>query len=219
MRLPARPGEIQGMSISRRIFIKMASIAAITAGTVGKSALVAFAQGTIQPGATDPLAYYTQATFTQYINSIFRLHGFRTVDVRLEKVEDTLPATVSRSGGRESFVLHFRGGGVQLPQDTYVVEHAALGTFKLFLVPNGADENGAKSYVATINRLAYSTKTSPPKAMPRKSAPTSTPKPESSAPPKVTPETKSSGPAEKPKPQVQPRRRKIDPEIFPELDY
>jgi hypothetical protein len=216
MRLPARPGEIQGMSISRRIFIKMASIAAITAGIVGKSALVAFAQDT---GATDPLAYYTQATFTQYINSIFRLHGFRTVDVTLERVEDTLPATVSRSGGRESFVLHFRGGAVQLPQNTYTVEHPALGTFKLFVVPNGADENGAQGYVATINRLAYSAKTRAPKAMPRKSAPTSTPKSESSAPSKASPETKSPGPAEKPKPQVQPRRRKIDPEIFPELDY
>lgn len=209
------------MSISRRIFIRLASVTAITVGTVGKSTLVALAQGTMQPGAsaTDPLAYYTQATFTQYVNSIFRLHGFRTVDVTLERVEDTLPATVSRGGGRESFVLHFRGGGVQLLQDTYVVEHAALGTFRLFLVPNGADENGAKSYVATVNRLAYSTKIKAPKAMPRKSAPTSTPKTESSGPTKVTPETTTPGPAEKPKPQGQPRRRKIDPEIFPELDY
>lgn len=207
------------MSISRRIFIKMASVTAITAGTVGKSALVAFAQDTMLPGSGDPLAYYTQATFTQYINSIFRVHGFRTVEVMLEKVEDTLPATVSRSGGRESFVLHFRGGDLQLSQDTYTVEHPALGTFKLFLVPNGADANGAQSYVATFNRLAYSAKTSAPRAMTRKSGRTSTPKPESSAPPKVTPEAKTPGPAEKAKPQVQPRRRKVDPEIFPELGY
>ena len=66
----------------------------------------------------------------------------------LEKVEDTLHATVSRTGGRESFMLHFRGGDVQLPQDTYTVEHSALGNFRLFLVPSGADENGAQSYVA-----------------------------------------------------------------------
>jgi hypothetical protein len=200
----------------------MASVAAITAGTVGRSALVAFAQDTMQLGATDPLSYYTQATFTQYINSIFRLHGFRTVDVTLEKVQDTLPATVSRSGGRESFVLHFRGGEVQLPQDTYTVEHPALGNFRLFLVPSGADENGAQSYVATINRLAYTSKPSAaPKAVPRKSVPDSKQKPESSGPPKVTPETKNPGPAETPRPQVQvkPRRRKIDPERSLELDY
>ena len=203
------------MSISRRSFVQMASVAAIAAGTVGKSALIVFAQDS----ATDPLSNYTQATFIQYINSIFRLHGFRTVDVTLEKVEDTLPATVSRTGGRESFVLHFRGGGVQLPQDTYTVEHPALGTFKLFLVPNGVDENGAQSHVATFNRLAHSAKTNAPRALPRKSAPTLTPKTDPSAPPKVAPETKSPDPAEKPKPQVQPRRRKIDPEVFPELDY
>ena len=206
------------MPISRRIFIKTASVAAIAAATVGKSTLAVLAQG----GATDPLSYYTQATFTQYINSIFRLHGFRTVEVMLEKVQDTLPATVTRTGGRESFLLHFRGGDVQLPQDTYTVEHPALGTFKLFLVPSGADERGAQSYVATINRLAYTSKPSAaPKAMPRKSAPESTPKTDSSTPVKGTPETKTPGPAETTKPQVQvkPRRRKVDPDLYPEFDY
>ena len=205
------------MPISRRIFIKTASVAAIAAATIGKSTLAVLAQG-----ATDPLSYYTQATFTQYINSIFRLHGFRTVEVMLEKVQDTLPATVTRTGGRESFALHFRGGDVQLPQDTYTVEHPALGNFQLFLVPGGADENGAQSYVATINRLAYTSKPSAaPKAMPRKSAPESTPKTESSAPAKVAPETKTLGPAESPKPRVQvkPRRRKVDPDLYPEFDY
>lgn len=204
------------MTISRRIFIKTASIAAIAVATVGKSALAAFAQG----GAPDPLSYYTQATFTQYINSIFRLHGSRTVEVTLEKVQDTLSAKESRAGGRESFVLHFRGGDVQLRQDTYTVEHPALGTFGLFLVPSGADEKGAQSYVATINRLGYTSKpTAAPKAMPRKSAPESTPKTEPSAPVKVTPELKTPGPAETPKPQGKPRTRKVDPDRYPEFDY
>ena len=206
------------MPISRRIFIKTASIAAIAAATIGKSTLAVLAQG----GATDPLSYYTQATFTQYINSIFRLHGFRTVEVMLEKVQDTLPATVTRTGGRESFVLHFRGGDVQLPQDTYTVEHPALGNFKLFVVPGGADDNGAQSYVATINRLAYTSKPSAaPKAMPRKSAPESTPQPESTGSPKATPETRTPGPAETPKSPVpvKPRRRKVDPDLYPEFDY
>ena len=206
------------MSISRRVFIKTASIAAIAVATVSKSTLVAFAQGGVQPGATDPLAYYTQATFTQYINSIFRLHGSTTVDVTLEKVQDTLSATESRTGGRESFVLQFRGGSVQLPQDTYMVEHPALGNFRLFLVPSGADENGAQSYVAIINRLALTQKPGPaPKAVPRKTDPSSTPKPESSPP--VTPETRTPGPGETPKPQIKPRRRKTDPDILPEFDY
>jgi hypothetical protein len=206
------------MPISRRIFIKTASVAAIAAVTVGKSTLAVLAQG----GASDPLSYYTQATFTQYINSIFRLHGSRTVEVMLEKVQDTLSAKESRAGGRESFVLHFRGGDVQLRQDTYTVEHPALGTFALFLVPSGADERGTQSYVATINRLAYTSKPSAaPKAMPRKSAPESKPKPESTEPPKVAPETKPPGPAETPQPpaRVRPRIRKVNPDISPEFDY
>ena len=209
------------MPISRRIFIKTASVAAMAAATVGKYTLVSLAQGPVQAGATDPLAYYTQATFTQYVNSIFRLYGFKTVDVMLEKVQDTLPANVSRTGGRESFVLHFRGGDVQLPQDTYTVEHSALGKFRLFLVPNGPDENGAQRYVATINRLAYTAKPiAAPKAMPRKSVPTSTPKTESPGPANVTPEIKTPGPAETPKPPpgVKPRERKIDPERLSEVD-
>ncbi|HEX6187106.1 MAG TPA: hypothetical protein VFZ40_03410 [Pyrinomonadaceae bacterium] len=206
------------MPISRRIFIKTASIAAIAAATIGKSTLAVLAQG----GAADPLSYYTQATFTQYINSIFRLNGFKTVEVMLEKVVDTLPATETRTGGRESFVLHFRGGDVQLTQATYTVEHPALGNFKLFLVPKGPDENGAQGYVATINRLAYTSKPSAaPRAMPRKSAPESTPKTDPSTPVKVTPETKTPGPAETTKPQVpvKPRRRKVDPDLYPEFDY
>lgn len=206
------------MPISRRIFIKTASVAAIAAATVGKSTLAVLAQS----GATDPLSYYTQATFTQYVNSIFRLHGSKTVEVMLEKVQDTLPATVTRGGGRESFVLHFRGGDVLLPQDTYTLEHPALGNFQLFLVPGGADTNGAQSYVATINRLAYTSKPSAaPKAMPRKSAPDSKPKSDSPTPTKVTPETSTPGPAEKTEPQgpVKPRRRKVDPDNYPEFDY
>jgi hypothetical protein len=43
-----------------------------------------------------------------------------------------------------------------LPQDTYIVECGALGSFALFLVPGGADENGKQSYVANVNRLANS---------------------------------------------------------------
>lgn len=206
------------MPISRRIFIKTASVAAIAAATIGKSTLAILAQG----GASDPLSYYTQATFTQYINSIFRLHGSRTVEVVLEKVQDTLSPKESRAGGRESFVLHFRGGDVQLRQDTYTVEHPALGTFGLFLVPGGADKNGAQSYVATINRLAYTSKPSAaPKAVPRKSTPESTPRTDPTGSPKVAPETKTPGPAETPEPrrQVKPRRRKVDPDLYPEFDY
>jgi hypothetical protein len=155
------------MSISRRKFIRVGTIAAIAAGIPIRPGLIALAHDVLDNAdgspATDPLANYTQSTFAQYVNSIFRLRGSTTVDLTLVKVEDTLPAKVSRAGGRESFALSFRGGSIKLPQDTYIVEHAALGTFRLFLVPSGADENGAQGYVAIINRLPYATKPALPR--------------------------------------------------------
>lgn len=147
------------MAVSRRIFIKAGTLAAVAAGVFLKPGVLALGQDLVDqigaPAVTDPLANYNQATFAQYVNSIFRLRGPAVVDVTLTKVEDTLPVKTSRAGGRESFALFFRGGSVQLPQNTYIVEHAALGTFQLFLVPGGADENGAQAYTAIINRLPY----------------------------------------------------------------
>ena len=45
----------------------------------------------------------------------------------------------------------FRGGGdVALPQRTYRMEHAEIGTFEIFLVPIGPDEKGLR-YEAVFN--------------------------------------------------------------------
>ena len=150
------------MSISRRLFIKSGTFAALVAGISFQPVLRTLAQGQIAP-AEDPLSNYTLATFQQYVNSVFTLRRFGQVEVVLEKVEDTLSPKISREGGRESFTLHFRGGSRELRQDTYMVEHPALGTFYLFLVPSGADENGAQGYIAVINRLSYTGRqTAPP---------------------------------------------------------
>ena len=209
------------MAISRRKFMSVGTIAAIAAGVCLKPSLSTLAQdliGQFNASTTDPLANYTQATFTQYVNSIFRLRGRVTVDVTLTKVQDTLPANVSRAGGRESFALHFRGGGISLPQDSYQVEHAALGTFMLFLVPSGTDENGAQGYVAIINRLSYSGKTVAPK-LPSKSPskkPATGGQP-SGQPETPRPETPQAPAPQKPKPS---RTRKLQPEGFePLIDY
>ena len=151
------------MSISRRLFISVGSFAAIAAGISTKPGLVALGQKLGVATPYDPLSFYTMATFLQYVNSVFTLRGWSTVELTLAKVQDTLPANTSRLGGRESFVLEFRGGTAQLHQDTYTIEHPALGTFKLFIVPGGTDENGASLYAATINRLAYVIKPNAPR--------------------------------------------------------
>src|SRR5438552_18783248 len=97
------------MFVSRRKFIRIGAIAALAAGVPLKSSIVSFAQK-ISSAGTDPLSLYTQATFTQYLNSVFRLHGSRIVDVTLMKVTDTFPTKAVRAAGQESFTLLFRGG-------------------------------------------------------------------------------------------------------------
>jgi hypothetical protein len=159
------------MAISRRIFIKVGALAAVAASMSLKPGLAVLGQdlpGKIgAPSSPDPLANYTQATFTQYVGSIFTLRSRVRIELTLTRVVDSLPRKVARTGGRESFELHFRGGATALGQDTYVLEHPALGTFMMFLVPSGADDNGAQGYIAVINRLAYGSK--PSGGVPRKS--------------------------------------------------
>jgi len=97
----------------------------------------------------DPLANYTKSTFVSYLNSVFQIQTTSgNVEVTLTSVND-LPA----APGGECFSLVFVGGSEERSQNTYVVTHSALGTFSLFLVPAGTDENGAQKSVATINRV------------------------------------------------------------------
>lgn len=100
----------------------------------------------------DPLGNYTKATFQSYLNSVFQLQTMiGVVGVTLSRIDD-MP---SPKGG-ECFSLLFRGGGYAFGQDTYALVHPSLGTFQLFLVPVGTDQNGAQGYLATINRLSFS---------------------------------------------------------------
>ena len=154
------------MSISRRKFLRGGTLVALAAAVPLNSAIAVMGQQfsdggnqvDLSPQAADPLANYTKATFQQYLNSIFRLSGsiYKPVDVTLTDVTDMMPAKTPPEPGKECFALLFRGESIALPQGTYTVDHAALGRFALFLVPVGADDNGVQGYLATINRLSYS---------------------------------------------------------------
>jgi hypothetical protein len=118
------------------------------------------------------------------VNSIFQLYtGYSVVEVALAEVKDLMPAGATAANGRECFSLLFRGGSVALKQNTYLLTHPSLGRFQLFLVPGGPDDNGAQSYVAIINRLAYDQLTTPPTGL---SKPSGTVKPETPTPPPAT---------------------------------
>ena len=151
------------MLISRRTFMRAGTLAALFAG-VPLATVNVLGQRIHTSPDDEPvdqaaqiygaLSNYTKATFASYINSVFvfRAPGVRKdIEVTLIQVSDMTAAP-----GGECFSLLFRGGGgPALRQNTYTVEHPALGTFKLFLVPVGTDDNGAQGYLATINRLSY----------------------------------------------------------------
>jgi len=176
------------MSTTRRTFVKAGLIATAFAALPVKSILgQSWKQNDGNPGntpevQTNPLGDYTKATFQSYLNSIFQLHTINgIVAVTLISVDD-----LEAPKGGESFALIFRGGSRAEGQDTYTMVHPSLGTLQLLLVPGGADENGAQSYVATINRLSLAdaakyppptrtTRIQPSKTTTPTSAPTSTP--------------------------------------------
>ena len=189
------------MLISRRTFMRAGTLAALfggvplaTVNVLGQRIHTSPDESPVDQAQTnDPLSNYTKATFASYINSVFvfRVVGVRKdIEVTLMQVSDMIAAP-----GGECFSLLFRGGGPALRQNTYTVEHPALGTFKLFLVPVGTDDSGAQGYLATINRLSYKAAMTPPPS----GKPSGKAKPAAPAQPQNNPQ-RTTTPADSPKP-------------------
>ena len=213
------------MSITRRKFLRAGTLVALSAAVPLKSALFVSGQqtrkgdGSGNPGDRltsqnpDLLGSYSKSAFSSYLNSIFRLYsGYSTVDVTLVRVEDLAPVAKGTSAGGECFSLVFVGGSAALPQGTYGVEHPALGSFQLFLVPGGADKYGAESYVAIINRLPYTwTLIDVPETKKTKADGTTTTTLQGTRPPATTAPSRTVGPTESTPPRelkpVKKRRR------------
>lgn len=143
------------MTISRRKFLKTGIITSIVAGATTKLSGLASAGEPIS--RTDamtlatPLDYYTKATFQSYINSDFRFYANRKTWLRLVLVED-FPTREALTTPDECFRLLFSAPAeTSLQQGTYDVDHAALGTFALFIVP-GNPVDGKRYYEAVFNR-------------------------------------------------------------------
>lgn len=83
----------------------------------------------------------TAATFGPHVGSRFRLTrpGQKPLDLRLDGVVEAPP-----DGLTDTFSLQFtapRSAG--LGQATYTLDHAVLGTFRIFMVPAGPQGLGA----------------------------------------------------------------------------
>jgi hypothetical protein len=202
------------MPDSRRKFLKAGLLAALFAAVPLKNVRgQKWTDQSDNPGAgsqdpNDPLANYTKATFISYLNSVFQLHTVSgVIAVTLLKVDDMAPPK-----GGECFSLLFRGGSRGFGQDTYTIDHAALGTFKLLLVPVGTDDNGAQGYLATINRLTYIEALVPaPKGKPKRTWMENSTTPTNASPPPTSPAQSPSPGSVTPKEQPKPVKKKRKP--------
>ena len=156
------------MPISRRIFLRAGTMVVLGAVAQSKLAKVVVGQESgagrmdtvtgfrvLAASLDDPLTFYTKSTFLGHLNSKFRLRQGASSSsvVTLVAVVDYAPSqskVAAQAGSGECFSLVF-GGGKQLPQGTYTVEHGALRTFKLLLVPSGK-AGGVHQLDAVINR-------------------------------------------------------------------
>jgi Domain of unknown function (DUF6916) len=138
------------MTTSRRDFLKKGTVMALAAGVPISAAKNAVAN-TIYPNTVDPI--FTKRDFQTCLNTEFIIqNGGTKVKTTLVEITD-LPG-VRATSVKEGFSLLFKGGRTHaLRQSTYTIQHSALGTFSLLLVPNRTDERTANYYVATVNRL------------------------------------------------------------------
>ena len=165
------------MSISRRGFLQSAVVSAIAAGLFSQSAITAFGQKSEikdskgyfqlpQQVFGDRFFHLSRTSFEPYLQSDFRVTvgPYKVVNLTLVKVEDQRPLirkglsktegdkVMSRTEG-ENFTLLFKASDkLSDLQQTYVLEHEALGKFSLFLVDASSKNKTDVYYLATINR-------------------------------------------------------------------
>jgi hypothetical protein len=148
------------MATSRRNFLKTGTMGLICVGVPAALAKVVVGNptsvGAFSEWNAKSLINFTRETFATHLNTTFRIRtSSAVVDLKLANVTDlkSIPKIGARIAGKESFSLLFvrSSNAACLTQDTYILEHAALGRFSLFLVPVGKSAN--RHHEAIIIRL------------------------------------------------------------------
>lgn len=137
---------------SRRKFLKQGALGAIAAGvTVG---LADKAIGHTSGNSSTALSGLDRAAFAAQLRTTFVINnGNRKVPLKLIEVND-LGSTRAITGPREAFALVFSGNhSSALKQETYLIEHAKLGSFSMLLVPVFARDKTVHYYEINVNRL------------------------------------------------------------------
>lgn len=157
------------MAMNRRGFLKTGAMFAFFAATLGRYSL-ALAQGggAYAPAYDYPIPYDAQTdtvynfrreTFEPYVGGVFRARGTRrgSVSLTLVEVRDTSwrPDESVRGVSRpcDSFHLLFQANApLSTLTPTQRLEHAALGSFNLFLTRT-KDDRWPLVYVAVVNHV------------------------------------------------------------------
>lgn len=178
------------MSLSRRKFMQAGVAAACVALPLksalgrnelegGAGSLLSAPQSPLSPKVDlEQLSQYTRSSFTPYVNTQFDVYldPSNTRKLKLVEVRDYLASSSRAQAGESSpqtecFSLLFTiPSGRPFEQDTYLIEHGALGSFYLFLVPvSDQGKKGMDYYQAVIYRHpsypgsdAISSKDAPP---------------------------------------------------------
>lgn len=150
------------MAISRRKFMKAGTLVLLSAGVplkvVAEQITTPIASNSLSAAHMGSLHLLTEAVFAAQLKTTFRVRagGAGAVDLKLVEVNDLRSAAVKESPalrGRECFSIIFQGPRkAPLAQNTYTLEHGALGKFPVLIVPVGESEQGLK-YEAIFNRL------------------------------------------------------------------
>lgn len=152
------------MSLSRRKFMKAGVVAAACAALPLKSVMAQKGNGSgtlpqePPPTSLEQLNYYSESSFTPYLNTEFLVHldESNTRGLKLTAVSDyfsTLSRKLTKSLPRDSecfsLLLTIPSGGA-FEQDTYLIDHVALGSFYLFMAPIGDDRNRPLDYYEAV---------------------------------------------------------------------
>jgi hypothetical protein len=158
------------LSLSRRKFIKAGAIAAACVGLPASLAQAASGRAPLlnrsvesllleqhppTVSSLDLLGYYDKSAFIPYVNTKFNVYlGESNVrGVTLKKVSDYLQLSDSLAAvsGSECFSLLFTiAPGNPFQQDTYRIEHEALGAFYMFVVPVSPHKNKSLDYYEAV---------------------------------------------------------------------
>ena len=156
------------MPVTRRSFLRSGATAALTTAVALKAAPLAFGQISSKPDTTrdpqipyeakqSPLFTFKRETFQPYVGGTFRVRaGAQAVDMTLTKVRGYEVSArghklTKKSRQTDSFVLIFSADEALTDLTSiYDVEHAALGSFALFLTRRDGP-GGTYFYEAVFN--------------------------------------------------------------------